>query len=112
MVTVIRDAGEIRRYDQDEIIQWQADGGDPFYLLISGSVDLFRLSSTEREQILRRLKAGELFNLVPALLEDSMNPVNVWALVACELLAINEEKLYRLMNQFPEFAIWISKHLA
>ena len=112
VVTAISAAGETRRFDQGEIIQWQADEGDPLYLLISGSVDLFRLSPTGREQILRRLEAGELFNLAPALLEDSMNPVNVRAQTACELLAINKEKLYRLIIQFPEFAIRISKYLA
>jgi len=112
VIIAISAAGEIRQFDQDEIIQWQADGSDTFYLLISGSVDLFRLSPAGREQILRRLEAGELFNLAPALLEDSKNPVNVRALAACELLAINKEKLYRLMNQFPEFAIRISKYLA
>jgi CRP-like cAMP-binding protein len=112
VVTAISAAGEIRQFDQDEIIQWQADGSDTFYLLISGSVDLFRLSPAGREQILRRLEAGELFNLVPALIEDSMNPVNVRTLSSCELLAINKKKLYRLMKQFPEFAIRISIYLA
>lgn len=92
-----------KRYSVEEVIAWQADPCEFVYFILSGAVEIFRLSPAGRGQILDRLGEGECFNLVPAILEGGMNQANARALTDCELLLLGKDDFLQLLNTNPEF---------
>jgi len=77
-----------RLYESGEAIIWQGDECTAIYCILSGEIEIYRLSSRGREQMLDRMKTGACFNLVPALSGQGINAANVRALSDCRLLVM------------------------
>lgn len=112
LIAEVLNAGTGKRFKRGEMIQWVGESGERMYFVLSGSVELFRMSPGGREQIIRRLGAGELFNLATALLPDGRNPVSVRALTDCEINSLSQDDLHRLMKKHPELSTRIAAYLA
>jgi len=54
-----------RRYEKGEVIFADGDEGIGFYLIASGSVNVYKLSPDGKEQILHIVKEGETLGAVP-----------------------------------------------
>lgn len=92
-----------KKYMAEEAISWQGDPCEFVYFIVTGAVEIFRLSPAGREQILDRLSQGECFNLVPAVLDGGLNQTNARALTDCELLLLAKGEFLQLLNAYPEF---------
>jgi CRP-like cAMP-binding protein len=105
-------AGVVKQYVLDEMIIWQGEDCKSVYFILSGQIEIFRLSPAGREQIFERLRAGETFNLVPAVQTTAMNPSNVRAIEPTELFILEKDALNELILRYPEIALRITRYLA
>lgn len=110
--TRIIECSVVKHYQANEFISWQADSCEFVYFILKGEVEIYRLSPAGREQILDRLGQGGCLNLVPAILENASNQANARALSACELLALRKSEFSRMLKQFPEFALAVTRFFA
>ncbi|MDP2966758.1 MAG: Crp/Fnr family transcriptional regulator [Pelolinea sp.] len=110
--TRIIECSVVKHYQVNEAISWQADHCEFVYFILKGEVEIYRLSPAGREQILDRLGQGSCFNLVPALLENAPNQANTRALTACKLLALGKSDFGRMLKEYPEFALAVTRFFA
>ena len=101
-----------RSYENGDAIIWQGDPCEAVFCVISGEIEIFRLSPSGREQILDRMRAGHWFNLVPGLLPEAKNQANVRALTDCRLLVITKSVFIRLIEEIPPFGIAVTRYFA
>ena len=81
--------------------------GDPahaMYVVRSGQVKIFKVSSDGREQILRIAGAGDCFNEVP-IFDDGLNPANAEAVEPATLWGIRRTDMRRLVEEHPAIAL-------
>jgi len=101
-----------KNFKTGEAIIWQGDPCEAVFFVLSGEVEIYRLSSGGREQILDRTPTGGCFNLIPALLESGANQANVRTLTDCELLAIAKPDFQKLLVDFPKFTLSVTRFFA
>lgn len=101
-----------KEFQSGEAIIWQGDPCESVYCVITGEVEVFRLSPAGREQILDRMSIGQWFNLVPALIADARNQSSVRALKDCRLLAISRSNFTHLLVYIPAFGLAVSRYFA
>lgn len=101
-----------KTYPAGEAVIWQGDPCESVYCVISGEVEIYRISPNGREQILDRMSSGLWFNLVPALIADAKNQANVRALTDSRLLSISRSNFTRLLVDFPVFGLAVARYFA
>jgi CRP-like cAMP-binding protein len=92
------------RYDRDEVIFYQGDPGDTFYVILSGQVKVGVTSPEGQEAILVMLDAGEGFGEF-ALLDDQPRSATIETTQVTDVLAIRKDDFRRLLRQLPDIAI-------
>jgi CRP-like cAMP-binding protein len=93
-----------RRYARDEVVFYQGDRGDTFYVILQGQVKVSVSSADGQEAILVMLDAGESFGEL-ALLDDQPRSATIEATRPTEVLSLRKDDFHRLLRQFPEIAI-------
>ncbi len=83
-----------------EMIERQGEDARFFWILLSGSVNITRISTGVPEHLVT-LPPGSAFGEVP-LLASIQNPTNVHALDTCRLLRLDEDQFWSLMTTCPE----------
>lgn len=73
------------------------------YFLLSGQVEVLRMSLSGREQILTRLYPGQAFNTAPFFLAEKQNPASVRAVVDSQVLVIPAVHFLALLDELPVF---------
>lgn len=101
----------IRKYAAGETILVEGDCCDGLYSLVSGSIKLYKLSSSGRELIITVFEEGVTFNEVPVF-DGGNNPINVGALDESTLLIIPRDVLYKAIQKHPEQCHIIIERLA
>lgn len=101
-----------KNYESGATIIWQGDSCEAVFCVITGEIEIFRLSPGGREQILDRMASGQWFNLVPALMPDGKNQASVRALTNCQLLVITKSAFTRLIEEIPPFGIAVTRYFA
>jgi len=101
-----------RSFESGEAIIWQGDACEAVFCVVSGEIEIFRLSPGGREQILDRMPVGHWFNLVPALLQKGKNQANVRALTECRLLVITKNEFIHLIEEIPAFGMAVTRYFA
>lgn len=102
----------VKVFESGEAIIWQGDECEAVYCILSGGVEIYRLSPGGREQILDRMNPGGCFNLVPALSGDGKNQANVRALTRSKLLEISKTSFLQLLRHHPEFSLAVNHFFA
>ena len=74
------------------------------FLIIKGTVNIFRISFNGRKQVLARLGPGDWINAIGCLKDEENCPATGLALTPVKVLAISKKDLSRLVNQYPTFA--------
>jgi CRP/FNR family transcriptional regulator len=101
-----------KRYLGGETVIWQGEPCESVYCVISGEVEIYRLSHAGREQVLDRMAAGRWFNLVPALIAEAKNQANVRTLTESRLLSISRSSFTRLLVEVPAFGLAVNRYFA
>ncbi len=93
-----------KHFDKGEIIFFDGDEGVGFYLVIEGSVNVYKISSEGKEQILHIVKEGETIGAVPVFSGKSF-PANARALSKSHLLFFPRELFIRLITNKPSLTM-------
>ena len=93
-----------RRYDKGEMVFHDGDEGIGFYLVVAGIVNVYKLSSEGKEQILHIVGEGDTIGAVPVFSGESF-PANARAVTPCHLLFFNREKFIRLITHQPSLTM-------
>lgn len=102
-LTSIQTLTRIRRYQRGEIIALEGERGGPLRYVSSGAIKLFAISAEGREQVLRLVAAGQLFNTAAAL-TGGPSAATAAALEPSEVYIIPSGTLRRLMTTHPQMA--------
>jgi CRP/FNR family transcriptional regulator len=100
-----------REYAAGEVIFWEGDVSPGLYYLQSGWVKAVKSSPTGREQVLRFLEAGELFNEVAAF-SNQPNPATAVALEPAGIWLLKRDSLLQLLRAHPDFALHVIESMA
>lgn len=88
--------------------------GDPcigLYIVKSGWLRAVKISSSGREQVIRFVGPGDIFNEISVLTGD-VNLITVEALETAELIIIQRNKLLHQIKKDPEIASFVIQSLA
>src|SRR3981081_928755 len=99
-------------YPADSIIFRQAEPGDAFYLVATGSVGVYSTGpSVAAEKLVKALHAGEPFGEM-ALLTNSTRTATIKAETDCEVLRLDRSFFLELVREQPGVALSIAATLS
>ncbi|MBN2438192.1 MAG: Crp/Fnr family transcriptional regulator [Deltaproteobacteria bacterium] len=100
----IRKISVDKHFNKGEIIFFDGDEGVGFYLVVEGSVNVYKLSPEGKEQILHIVKEGETIGAVPVFSGKSF-PANARAISKSHLLFFPREKFMHLLINKPSLTM-------
>ena len=99
-ITEIEKIAVDKNYNKGDVIFYDGDEGNGFYLVAAGSVSVYKLSPDGKEQILHIVKEGDTIGAVPVFSGKSF-PANARALSKTHLLFFNRKKFIDLITGKP-----------
>lgn len=100
-------AATLQTYQAGETVMQEGDQlPRQLYVVLTGVLQITRLSPQGRETVFRVLPAGEIF-AAPALIGNGIAPATVVATVAAEVLMIDRDALLQAISHKPEIALRI-----
>jgi len=103
----LKEIGDVsieKRVDKGEIIFFDGEEGNGFYLVAEGVVRVYKMSLEGKEQILHIVKAGETVGAVPVFSGKSF-PANAQAITESLLLFFPKEKFISLITGNPSLTM-------
>ena len=110
-ITEIEKIAVDKHYNKGEVIFYDGDEGVGFYLIVSGGVSVYKLSSEGKEQILHIVKEGDTIGAVPVFSGKSF-PANARAISQSHLLFFDRKKFIGLITNKPTLTMNILALLA
>lgn len=98
-------------YPPNAVIFWEGDNESNLYFLQYGSLKAMKTSPDGREQVLRVLYAGEVFNEVGALARKP-NPATAIALEESGVWLLPRHALDKILIEHPQVALQIIENMA
>jgi len=89
--------GSVFGVEKNRQIFREGDAGSQVFLLLKGSVKLYRVTEEGRDIIVRILSGGEVFGEVVLYLDDTY-PVSAMALEDSEFFSLTKKSFHRLME--------------
>ncbi len=99
-----------RRYRPGHYLMHQDDVPDGLFILCEGRVRLARVRPDGREQVVRMVGAGELFNAEP-LFDGGKNPFSARAMSPAHALLLPTRDLLALIGAHPPLALLLLREL-
>ncbi|ESP62918.1 putative transcriptional regulator, Crp/Fnr family [Smithella sp. ME-1] len=110
-ITEIEKIAVDKNYNKGDVIFYDGDEGNGFYLVAAGSVSVYKLSPDGKEQILHIINEGDTIGAVPVFSGKSF-PANARALSKTHLLFFDRKKFIRLITGKPDLTMNILALLA
>ena len=110
-LTQIAESAAWKVYPPNAVIFWEGDNESNLYFLQYGSLKAMKTSSDGREQVLRFLYAGEVFNEVGAL-AGKPNPATAIALEESGVWLLPRYALDKILLEHPQVALQIIENMA
>jgi CRP/FNR family transcriptional regulator, nitrogen oxide reductase regulator len=95
-----------RRLVSDEVIFWEDEPSDWFYIVVEGKVRVTKLTSTGKEIILSFFGPGEMFGEA-AVFENKSYPASAQSLTESRLIGIRKADLLNFLLKHPEVSLKI-----
>jgi len=111
LLNIVKRATAIQHYEVGEIIFLQGEPCTNLYIVQEGWLKGVITSLAGREQIIRLLGPGDIFNEI-SLFTDGKNRVTVQALEESTLWFIERETMLRLMDDHPRLCRVITRNMA
>ncbi|HNR96898.1 MAG TPA: Crp/Fnr family transcriptional regulator [Anaerolineae bacterium] len=105
-------AMSVRSCSAGELLLVGGERCEAAYFVLEGAVTVFRDAPSGRQQVLKRIDAGQPFNLVPALRALATNHASAQAVVTTRLLSIGSNDLRGLIRRFPDLGLALLEDLA
>jgi len=99
-------------YAEGESVLWEGDACQAVYFITAGMAEVYRTTIDGRTYTLRILRAGDSFNLVPALMKEGKNLSNVRCLEKTNLLVMDQRDLQTILARYPKFTVRVLQDLA
>ncbi len=93
-----------KRYARGEAVFTQGEECDGFYIVKSGEVKIYKLSSEGREQVLAMFKEGDFFGIVP-LFDGGPYPANAETCVDSTLIKIGKTSFLEIVKENPAISL-------
>jgi CRP/FNR family transcriptional regulator len=93
-----------KSYNKGDIIFYDGDEGVGFYLVVAGSINVYKLSPEGKEQILHIVKEGDTIGAVPVFSGKSF-PANARAISKSHLLFFDRNKFIQLITNKPSLTM-------
>src|SRR5205085_11813429 len=100
-----------RSYPAGQIVLLEGAASSVLYVVQAGRLKLFKTSSRGREQVLRLLRPGDMFNEV-AVFDEGPNPASAQAIEDCTLYLLRRRDLLRFVAERPGIALAITRTFA
>jgi len=91
-------------FNKGEIVFFDGDEGNGFYLVVEGAVNVYKVSSEGKEQIFHIVKEGEAIGAVPVFSGKSF-PANARVISKSHLLFFPREKFMNLITNNPSLTM-------
>jgi CRP/FNR family transcriptional regulator len=110
-VAELTNAARELSFAKGQMIFFENDPCDGFYIILSGGVKIYKMSPGGREQILHTFKGGDTFAEVPAF-DDGLCPANAQAVEDVSLLLMRKKDFEKVVHSYPEVALGLLEHFA
>jgi CRP/FNR family transcriptional regulator len=100
-----------RTYPAGQIVLLEGAASSVLYVVQAGRLKLFKTSARGREQVLRLLRPGDMFNEV-AVFDEGPNPASAQAIEDCTLYLLRRRDLLRFVSARPGVALAITRTFA
>jgi CRP-like cAMP-binding protein len=100
-----------RSYPAGQIVLLEGAASSVLYVVQAGRLKLFKTSSRGREQVLRLLRPGDMFNEV-AVFDEGPNPASAQAIEDCTLYLLRRRDLLRFVAERPGVALALTRTFA
>jgi len=96
--------GQVKKYSRGEMIFFEGDDAQGFYLVAEGRVKIYKMSFDGKEQILHIFEPGEPFGEVPVFHSQPF-PANAFTLLKSTLLYFPRQPFVDLVTANPSLAL-------
>jgi CRP-like cAMP-binding protein len=103
LVNIFADSRPVS-FQTDEILFYQEDPADVFYILVEGRIKLSQLTPEGDQITLHYLSPGEAFGII-AVLREIRFPVTAQAIEASQCIVWSEEMIKKWIINYPQIAI-------
>jgi CRP/FNR family transcriptional regulator len=110
-LTRLAESAAWKVFAPDAVVFWEGDTESNLYFLQYGSLKVLKSSPDGREQVLRFIRAGEIFNEV-GVLAKKPNPVTAVALEESGIWLIPRGALEAILLAHPQTALRIIENMA
>jgi CRP-like cAMP-binding protein len=100
-----------RSYPAGQIVLLEGAASSVLYVVQAGRLKLFKTSPRGREQVLRLLRPGDMFNEV-AVFDEGPNSASAQAIEDCALYLLRRRDLLRFVRERPGIALAITRTFA
>ncbi len=100
-----------RSYPAGQIVLLEGAASSVLYVVQAGRLKLFKTSPRGREQVLRLLRPGDMFNEV-AVFDEGPNPASAQAIEDCTLYLLRRRDLMRFVAERPGIALATTRTFA
>ena len=107
----IIDISSVRHYAKRETVFREGDRADGFFVAVSGSVKVFKISEDGKEQVLHILEPGQSF-AEATIFEGGGFPANAEALCKSDLLFLPKRPFIVLLEKNPAMALRVLASLS
>ncbi len=100
-----------RSYPAGQIVLLEGAASSVLYVVQAGRLKLFKTSPRGREQVLRLMRPGDMFNEV-AVFDSGPNPASAQAIEDCTLYLLRRRDLLRFVAERPGIALAVTRTFA
>jgi|APSaa5957512622_1039677.scaffolds.fasta_scaffold50714_2 CRP/FNR family transcriptional regulator, dissimilatory nitrate respiration regulator len=109
--TSLERAASRRTYNTEQAILLEGDPCSGMYILEDGWLKVSKIGMDGREQILKTLKSGDVFNAL-SVFTDAPSQATITALETSTIWLIQRKTLIKLINEYPSLAHQVIGELA
>lgn len=101
-----------RAYPAETVIVLEGELCEAAYFIISGNVEVYRMSLQGRQQVLARLGPGQMFNTVPLFQANGRNHASAVARTDVALYTLLKDDFPRAVRDCPDLALVLLQDFA
>jgi CRP/FNR family transcriptional regulator, cyclic AMP receptor protein len=105
ILTMFKDSEKTKTFSKGEYIFHQGEPGEIMYVILEGEVDILL-----NDVVVATFIAGHIFGEM-ALIDDRARSASAFAKSDCKLVPVDKESFIFLVQQTPNFALYVMKIL-
>jgi CRP-like cAMP-binding protein len=109
--TIISESPKVKQFGRGEMIYDEGVAARYYYEVKTGEVKVININEEGKEFVQGVYKAGDCIG-VPSLICGKPFPAAAYANSLCEMYVVPRAQFFRLLNQYPEFHLGITRILS